>query len=217
MARLEVGDEIQAAGSNLMLVEWRTSRFALGHGAFGDHDLVNDGRSDGDVPVLSVLCDAEKAAVLDELVTADSRLRASAESAARRRLASVDRAGVSDAVVEVLTALDQEALGTRAGRTRYGYVEPTEAAWALLEEALQPWIEDIRRLSRIGLAQAARETGLGILGGLHRLEHARDDDLLLSWAPDFPAETAFGVLRALADAGVELSHAGMQRAAPGWS
>lgn len=179
---------------------------------------MNDGRSDGNVPVLSVLCDAEKAAVLDELVTADSRLRASAESAARRRLASVDRAGVSDAVVEVLTALNQEALGTRAGRTRYGYVEPTEAAWALLEEALEPWIEDIGRLSCIGLAQAARQTGLGILGGLRRcLEHARHDDLLLSWAPDFPAEAASGVLRALADAGVELSDAEMQRAAPGWS
>lgn len=217
MARLEVGGEIQAAGCSLVLVEWRPSRFALG-GAFGDHGAVNDGRSDSDVPVLSVLCDAEKAAVLDELVTADSRLRATAETAARRRLASVDRAGVSDAIVEVLTALDQEALATRAGRTRYGYVEPTEAAWALLEEALQPWIEDIGRLSRIGLAQAARETGLGILGGLHRCpEHARDDDLLLSWAPDFSAETASSVLRALADAGVELSHAEMQRAAPGWS
>lgn len=136
----------------------------------------------------------------------------------------MDRAGVSDAVVEVLTALDQEALATRAGRTRYGYVEPTEAAWALLEEALQPWIEDIGRLSRIGLAQAARETGLGILGGLHRcLEHGRDDDLLLSWAiaiwtrHDGSGSVVQSAVRPVGRAWqppVELSSAGQHASAP---
>ena len=168
--------------------------------------------------MLSVLGDAEKAAVLDELVAADTRVRDSAELLARRSLASVDPATVSDGVLETLTALDQDALATRAGRTRYGYVEPTEAAWALLEEALAPWTEDIARLSRVGLEQAARQTGLGILAGLQRcLHHTRHDDLLLSWAPDFPAEAAAGVLRALDDDGIELTHAEVARIEPGWA
>ena len=172
---------------------------------------VDDARSDRGVPVLSVLGDAEKAAVLNELVAADTGLRDRAEIVARRSLASVDPATVSDTVVEALTTLDQDALATRAGRTRYGYVEPTEAAWALLEEALGPWIEDIARLSRVGLEQAARQTALGILGGLQRCQqHTRHDDRLLSWAPDFPAEASDRVLRGLADAGAQLSDAELE-------
>jgi hypothetical protein len=176
---------------------------------------VSHARSDGDAPVLSVLTEAEKSAVLDELIGADERLRDSAESAARRLLADVDPADVGDALVEVLTGLDQQALAARAGPTRHGYVEPTEAAWALLEEALAPWVNDLARLARVSLKQAARQTGLLVLAGLqHCLQHTRHDDRLLSWAPDFPAEAAAEVLRALDDNAIELvrRRAGTDRA-----
>jgi hypothetical protein len=178
---------------------------------------VNDAQSDSDVPVLSVLGDAEKAAVLDELVAADARLRDSAEIVARRSLASVDPAAVSDAVVEALTALDREALATRAGRTRYRRRADRGRLGAARGSAC-PVDPDIARLARVGLEQAARQTGFGILGGLQRcLQHTRQDYLLLSWAPDFPAEAAAGVLRVLDDAGIELSHAEVARIEPGWA
>ncbi len=89
-----------------------------------------------------------------------------------------------------------------------GYVEPTEAAWSLLEGAVEPWLEDISRRASLGLIEAARGLGLGILQALKSAErHIRDDDLLVSWAPDFPDDTADRVVELLRDAGIELTDA----------
>jgi len=101
-----------------------------------------------------------------------------------------------------------------AGRTRYGYVEPTEAAWWLLEQALEPWLEDVARRARLGLEGAPRQLGLAILEGLERVgDHSGDTERLLSWAPDFPGEAADSVLRALTDVGIELTDAERARVA----
>jgi hypothetical protein len=135
---------------------------------------------------LALPSEAEKAAILDELVAADHELEDRAERAARSRLAQVETGEVASAVTAALLALDQEDLAANAGRTRYGYVEPTEAAWRLLEAAVEPWLEDITRRAALGLTDAARRVGLGILEALQRIEdHLRNDDLLVSWAPDF--------------------------------
>ena len=111
-------------------------------------------------------------------------------------------------MLAALLALDQEDLAANAGRTRYGYVEPTEAAWSLLEAAVEPWLEDITRRASLGLFEAARGLGLGTLQALESAErHIRNDDLLVSWAPDFPDETADRVVALLRDAGIELTEA----------
>lgn len=155
---------------------------------------------------LAQLNDAEKAAVLDELVEADHDLEERAERAARSRLAQVETGKVASAMTAALLALDQEDLAANAGRTRHGYVEPTEAAWLLLEAAVEPWLEDITRRAHLGLADAARSVGLGILEALQRIEgDLRNDDLLVSWAPDFASETADQVAQVLADAGIHLT------------
>jgi hypothetical protein len=77
---------------------------------------------------LALSSEAEKAAILDELVAADHELEDRAERAARSRLAQVETGEVASAVTAALLALDQEDLAANAGRTRYGYVEPTEVA-----------------------------------------------------------------------------------------
>lgn len=154
---------------------------------------------------LSLLTDAEKAAVLDLLIAVDAGLARRCEEEARRSLAMVTIDHVGAAVAEDLLALDQDDLAAHAGRTRYGYVEPTEAAWSLLEHALEPWLDDLRRRAILGLDEAARKIGLGILHGLERIDTTTNDERLLSWAPDFAGEAADRVLRTLADLGVELT------------
>ncbi|MCW3046965.1 MAG: hypothetical protein JWO74_1249 [Solirubrobacterales bacterium] len=130
---------------------------------------------------LALSSEAEKAAILDEFVFADHELEDRAERAARFRLAQVETGEVASAVTAALLALDQEDLAANAGRTRYGYVEPTEAAWLLLEAAVEPWLEDITRRAAVGLTEAARRGGLGILEALQRIrQYASNDDLLVS-------------------------------------
>lgn len=146
--------------------------------------------------------------MLDELVAADPELADRAERAARAWLAQVDIDDVANVVAAAVLALDQEDLVGRAGRTRYGYVEPTEAAWSLLEAAVEPWLEDITRQLGLGHVEAARRLGVGVLQALESLDgHRRNDDLLVSWAPDFPDETADRVVRLLREAGIELAGA----------
>lgn len=169
----------------------------------------------GEATALAVSSDAEKAAVLDGLVASDHALGQLAERVALLRLASVDIDEVADAVAAALLALDQEELLVHAGRRRYGYVEPTEAAWWLLEQAVEPWLEDTARRAGLGLAEAALRLGLGILQGLQRIsDRTLNDDLLLGWAPDFPCETADRVTTALADAGIEATDVELARVAP---
>jgi hypothetical protein len=76
--------------------------------------------------------------VVDDLVAADRQLEGRAEHAARSRLAEVDTDDVANAVLAALLTVDQKDLAAHARRTRYGYVEPTEAAWSLLETAVEP-------------------------------------------------------------------------------
>ena len=155
---------------------------------------------------LKVLSDAEKAAILDELAAADPDVEGRAERAARSRLAEVEADDVASGVTAALLALDQDDLAAHAGRTRYGYVEPTEAAWSLLEAAFEPWLEDIARRAGLGLAEAARQLAFGSFEALRRLDrHIRNDDRLISWAPDFCSETADRILQLLSDLGIELA------------
>ena len=44
---------------------------------------------------------------------------------------------------EILNMLDAGDIGSRCGRTRYGYVELSEAAWKMFEEAMNPFIDDM--------------------------------------------------------------------------
>jgi hypothetical protein len=117
---------------------------------------------------LAVSSDAEKADVLDELVAIDHELQDRAERVARSRMSDVETDGVASAVTAALLALDQEDLAANAGRTRYGYVEPTEAAWSLLEAAVEPWLEDIARRASLGLLDAVRRPPLRATPGRRR-------------------------------------------------
>jgi hypothetical protein len=157
-----------------------------------------DGAASSSEAVLGVLTDREKAELLDALIAQDATLAARAGREARSRLAAVDIGDVAIAVAEELLGLDQEELSRHAGRTRYGYVEPTEAA-------LQPWLEDIARRAGLGFDGAARHIGLGVLEGLRQAgDGGGNDERLLSWAPDFTEDASVTVVRRLAVLGIEI-------------
>lgn len=151
-------------------------------------------------PVLMSCTATEKASVLTVLLDDDPTLAEHAEDVARRMLSSVDIDTVSDLIVEAILGLDTEDLATRAGPRRDGYIEPTDAAWQLLEETIEPWIEDLRRRARLGLHQAAADLATALTQALETAAERSDgidDCLLRQWAPDFPVEAASGVEREL--------------------
>ena len=124
----------------------------------------------GKRPVLEALSAAEKAAVLDELLAARPDLREPAEAYAVQVMTDADRVAVADDVESALQGRDIEELNTRAGhRPGRGYVHPAEAADETLDEALQPFLDDLHRRAGLGMRSAAAELAAGILLGLYQV------------------------------------------------
>ena len=165
---------------------------------------------------LAALDAAEKGAVLEELLRSQPALRTAAERIAREQLANTEHEMVAKEVEFELRSLSSDELNGRAGRQRWGYVEPTEAAWQLLEEAAGSYEREIERLLVLGMIGSAVETALGLIAGLYRCEGCKDGDLLLSWAPDFPVEQAGGVVDKLVKVGIEIPTGLLADIAPEW-
>ena len=139
--------------------------------------------------LLDSLQPEEAALTLQRLVSAHPELRGEAEHIARSLLGAVSFESVADQVEDAIRQLDLDDLNGRAGGHSWGYVEPTEAAWELLEETVGLFIEDMKRHLGLGLEQEALAICQGIVLGLYRLRNETGDEFL-GWAPDFPAEAA---------------------------
>ena len=166
---------------------------------------------------LDSLTPAEKGDLLDQLLAARPDLREQAEAYAVRRLSAEDQDAVALEVESALCGLDIEELN---GRTGYQpgvgyYVHPTEAADEILDEALQPFLDDLHRRARLGLGSAAGELAVGILRGLYRCRDGGSESLL-EYAPDYAIERASEVLEQCGKLGIELPVAELVDLAPAW-
>src|SRR5438034_1103357 len=92
---------------------------------------------------LDLLTGDEASAVLRALLSSQPNLLPDARRAANALLASVSFAGIAKGIFDALLALDLDDLdaGPRAG----GYVEPLEAAWKAIEQAVTPYFHDLER------------------------------------------------------------------------
>ena len=131
----------------------------------------------------------EAATVLRLFMERHPELRKEMESLAASVLGDVSIEDVADAVEDAVRSLDLDDLSSRAGRHRYGYVEPSQAASDLVEEAVMPFIEDIKRRAEAGQKAAAMNTCFGVVLGLYRLRDRHGDEFL-GWAVDSPDEMA---------------------------
>jgi hypothetical protein len=146
-------------------------------------------RSPKKTPVLDRLEPWEAGAVLRRLLAAHPNLGAEAEQISKSFLGEISFEVVADDVEDALRSLHLDDLEGRAGRHSWGYTEPSEAAWELLEEAVNPFLEDMKRRMDLGHEAETLEFCKGILLGLYS---TRDEkaDTVVGWAPDFLEETA---------------------------
>jgi len=143
--------------------------------------------------ILEKLDGAESASVLRALAARHPELRSEAEALAGEALGEVSFFSVAEDVENAVLQFDYDDLNGRAGGHSSGYVEPSEAAWELLEEAVEPFISEMKRYLEMGLEEQSREVCQGILLGLYHVRESRDNDVL-GWAEDFPAEAASNAL-----------------------
>jgi hypothetical protein len=144
------------------------------------------GTSRGKLDSLDVLTGDEALAVLRELLSSRPDLLPDAWRAANALLATVSFTDIGKSVFDALLALDLDDLdaGPRAG----GYVEPSEAAWKAIEQAVTPYFDDLERRVKLRHENEAAELCKGIVLGLYRAEHRGFE--LLEYAEDGPSELA---------------------------
>ncbi len=131
----------------------------------------------------------EAAEVLRRLLKARTDLANEAERIAKAVLAEVSFEDTAFEVEDAVAGVDIDDVFARSGRHEWGYVEPGEAALEILDSAVEPFIEDIKRQAALDLEAEALETCKGVVLGLYRFAQESKDEVL-QWAPEFPAEAA---------------------------
>ena len=148
--------------------------------------------------IIEQLSPADANAVLHALASSDETLAARIAEMAMARFNQVDVEEIAAALYDELDALAVEEVWDRSGRTRHGYVEPSEAADQMIEEALAPFLEDLARYQKLGLRAEANRMCEGLLLGFYRFQHESTSEFK-NWAPDAPiifAETVVDAWKA---------------------
>ena len=139
--------------------------------------------------ILDALDPDEAAIVLWQLLAGHPEIE---EEAAELALSMLQGAGfdaVADDVDDAVRSMGIEELYAGAGKHMWGYVGPSEAAWEVLEEKIQPFLEEIRRYAALGLNDEALEFTKGVVLGLYRVD-VEDGCEAVEHTPDFAAEYA---------------------------
>jgi hypothetical protein len=94
--------------------------------------------------------------------------------------------------------------------------DPESAADEILDDALQPFLDDLQRRAGLGTRSAAVELAAGILLGLYNCRHG-NSETLLEYSPDYAAERASGVVSDCTKLGIELPAVELLDLMPEWT
>ncbi len=133
--------------------------------------------------IINQLSPAEALAVLKELAREDAEIAARAAEVARAHLRDVYLEEIAFILYDELTLLKPEEVWDRAGSTRHGYVDPTDAAYEMIEDVLDPYLEDLQKYQELGMSDEANQICMGLLLGFFRFDHESDAEFK-DWSPD---------------------------------
>lgn len=146
----------------------------------------------GKMDILTRLSDGAASKVLLALVHRHPELKSEARDLASAAVQAVDAGEVAAKVQDAMLSADFDG---RSGPHPWGYVEPTEAAWEILQEAFEPFLEELKRQIELGFESAAVAVCQGIVAGLYPCRRGSD---LLECAEDFPEDAAGDAVATLA-------------------
>lgn len=168
--------------------------------------------------MLGSLTPGERGQVLDALIAERPELAVEAERLAAELLSSVSIDEVADEVEAALLGIPLDALGARAGRVPgRGYIHEVDAAWELVEEAVEPFRSDLERRASLGLVDAAKTLAVGMVAGLYRVCEPEMGTVLAYAGEDTPSELGSGVLELAARLGVEVPPGAGDEYWPDWT
>ncbi len=132
--------------------------------------------------------------ILRLLAREDQKIAKRIEQIAIEYLESVDIEDIAFEVYFALDSIEVEEVWDRSGNTRDGYVDPTEMAWQIFEDALAPFRDEVIKYQRLSMYDEAKKCCLGILEGIYKFEKESPSEYK-DWAVDAPREYFTQVLK----------------------
>jgi len=131
--------------------------------------------------------------ILKALASEDQSIAKRIEQIALEYLRSVDVEDIASQVYSTLESLEVEDLWDQSGGTRYGYVEPSERACEMFEEALETFTDELNKYLDLSLDKEAKNYCMGILKGIDRFNRESRNQFK-DWAEDAPFELSERIL-----------------------
>jgi len=145
--------------------------------------------------IINHLSPTDALSILKTLANSDKQLARRIAEIATAHLSDVDPEEVAFGLYDELNFLEVEEVWDRAGPTRHGYVDPGEAADEMIEEVIDPYLEELKKYQELGMNVEANRMCMGLLLGLYRFDH-ESTSKFKDWAPDAPSGFAWVVVDA---------------------
>lgn len=132
---------------------------------------------------LSTLTSDQTQRVFTHLLQANQKLIPIAAAIAREILSDVNEDEISERVCVALSELDVRDLWQESGKTRYGYVDPYDHSYEMMEEKIEPFLDEMGRSLDREMVEDALACCRGIIKGIcvYMSEEAGD---FADWAMD---------------------------------
>ncbi len=91
--------------------------------------------------------------ILKRLADEDVKISKRIEKLALEYLIEVNPDDIADNVFYDLDSIEVEDVWKNSGRTRYGYVDPYELASEMFEEALEPYVDKLRKCQKLSITE----------------------------------------------------------------
>ena len=144
------------------------------------------GDSKPEMNILDKISADDGLVILNKLAK-DTFLLKRIEHAALEYFKEVEVEDIADEVFYKLDSLEVEDVWEQSGSTRYGYVDPYEKAWEMFEDAIEPYLDELRKCQDLKMDEEAKKYCMGILKGIYRFEKESNNEFK-DWAVDAPGE-----------------------------
>lgn len=138
--------------------------------------------------ILDKMSPSEALLILRQIAEKDKSLRMRIVELAEDLLRDVDVETVCGDVFGALDVIDVHELWDRSGAKTDGYTSPEDMAVEMVEEALEPFLREMRRLLDLKMRLEGKLCCMGILKGIYEYDKDSESEFR-DWATDIPGET----------------------------
>ncbi len=142
--------------------------------------------------ILDKISPDEALEILRQLTKIDNDLKTKVIILAEDLFRDVDVELICEDVFYALDGIDVHELWDRSGSKMDGYTSPEEMSEQMFEEALEPFVQNMKRLLKLKIHREAKLYCMGILKGIYQYKEESESEFK-SWASDVPKES-FGYI-----------------------